>query len=270
MDNAGMVHQLAPLIWDLAIILSFAGIAALIFKKIGQPIVLGYLIAGIILGPYTPPYALLKDLPNIQILSELGVIFLMFSLGLEFGFTKVKRVGVAAGITAFGEVIVMLLLGFFTGKILGWDFDDCLFFGAALSISSTTIIIKVLDELNLQSHSFVQMVFGILIVEDLLAILLLVGLSTIVATQTIMLATIGWTTVKLILTIAIWFIAGYFLVPLLFRKMLQYASIETINYRYDCHLPIICVYRRFFSLCASPRCVYGRFNFNRNPTIGTY
>jgi CPA2 family monovalent cation:H+ antiporter-2 len=223
------MHPLAPLIKDLTIILGVASLVTLLFQKIRQPSVLGYLVAGIIIGPYTPPHALVSDIPNIQILSELGVIFLMFSLGLEFSFHKLKRVGFSAGITGLVEVIFMLLLGFAAGKLIGWSFYDSLFLSATLAISSTTIIIKALEELNLKTKRFAEIVFGVLIVEDLLAILLMVGLSTIVATQNIFSSAIVWAAVKLVLVIGGWFLLGYFLVPSLLRKIMQYASEETLT-----------------------------------------
>lgn len=148
------MFELPPLIQDLAVILGVASIVTLLFQRIHQPIVLGYLVAGVIIGPYTPPHALVNDIPNIKILSELGVIFLMFSLGLEFNFHKLTRVGISASITGIFEVILMIVLGIVTGKLLGWSFYDCLFLGAALSISSTTIIIKAIRELNLTKKYF--------------------------------------------------------------------------------------------------------------------
>jgi len=223
------MHALAPLIQDLAIILGVASIVTILFQKVRQPIVLGYLVAGIIIGPYTPPHALVSDIPNIQILSELGIIFLMFSLGLEFSFHKLKRVGFSASITGTVEVIFMLLLGMATGKLIGWSFYDSLFLGAALSISSTTIIIKALEELNLKTKRFAEIVFGILIVEDLIAILLMVGLSTIVLTNDIFSSAIFLSAAKLILVIGGWFLIGYFLVPSSLRKIMGYASEETLT-----------------------------------------
>lgn len=223
------MHELAPLIKDLAVILGVASIVTLLFQKIRQPVVLGYLIAGVIIGPYTPPYALVADLPSIQILSELGVIFLLFSLGLDFSFHKLKRVGFSAGVTGIFEVVLMLLIGFLTGIIIGWSFNDSIFLGAALAISSTTIIIKALEELHLKHKRFAELIFGILVVEDLLAILLLVALSTIVLTHQLFSLAMGWATVKLILVVGGWFLVGYFLVPTLFRRIMQYTSEETLT-----------------------------------------
>lgn len=223
------MYELAPLIYDLAIMLGLAGIVVLLFQRIRQPVVLGYLVAGIILGPYTPPYALVSDISNIQILSELGVIFLMFSLGLEFSFQKLTRVGFSATITGAIEVVLMLIIGYITGLALGWSHYDCLFLGAALSISSTTIIIKAIDELGLKTKRFAELIFGVLIVEDLLAILLLVALSTMVLTKTVLMSDMAIAGVRLVLVVGAWFLAGYFLVPPLFRKIAAYISEETLT-----------------------------------------
>jgi CPA2 family monovalent cation:H+ antiporter-2 len=205
--------HLAPLIRDLSIILSVAALVTLIFERTKQPVVLGYIVAGIIVGPFTPPIPLVTDLASIKVWAELGVIFLMFSLGLEFSFRKLARVGGSATITAILEVLFMLLIGYQTGRFFGWKFFDSLFLGAMLSISSTTIIIKTFDELGLKTKRFAELVFGILIVEDLVAILLLVTLSTIAINQSISLWVIGASTVKLVLVVGGWFIFGYFLVP---------------------------------------------------------
>lgn len=222
------MHSLPPLIYDLMIMLCIAGLITLLCQRIHQPVVLGYLIAGIIIGPYTPPYALVHDLASIKTLSELGVIFLMFSLGLEFSFHKLAKVGFSSCITGLFEVVLMLFIGFYVGKLLGWSFNDCLFLGAALSISSTTIIIKAIDELGLTKKRFAEIIFGILVVEDLLAILLLVALSTIVTTKNILSLDILWAAGKLILVIGGWFIAGYFLIPPFLRRIMQYANDETL------------------------------------------
>lgn len=175
--------------------------------------VLGYIIAGIIIGPHTPPFQLITDIPSIQTWAELGVIFLMFSLGLEFSFRKLARVGGSAVITAGAEVLFFLPVGFIVGKAFGWSSIDSVFLGAMLAISSTTIIIKALDELKLKTHRFAELIFAVLIVEDLIAILLLVGLSTFALTNTVSPLTLLLATLKLVLVVGGWFIAGYFVVP---------------------------------------------------------
>lgn len=223
------MHEIAPLIYDLAIMLGVAGIVMLIFQRIHQPVVLGYLVAGMIIGPYTPPHAFVNDIPNIRILSDLGVIFLMFSLGLEFSFQKLTRVGFSATVTGFLEVVFMVAIGYIVGRLIGWSYYDSLFLGAALSISSTTIIIKAIDELGLKTKRFAELIFGVLIVEDLLAILLLVALSTIVVTKNIFSVDMLMASVKLIVVVGGWFIVGYFLVPPLFRRISAYITEESLT-----------------------------------------
>lgn len=218
-----------PLIQDLAVILATAGLVTFLFRKIRQPVVLGYIVAGILVGPHTPPHAFVQDLPNIQTWSELGVIFLMFALGLEFTFHKLTRVGVAATVTAVVEVVAMLGLGFLAGRILGWNFMDSVFLGGILSISSTTIILKAFDELGLKSRKFAQTVFGILIVEDLVAILLLVALSTVAVSQTFFSWELLVAAVKLVLVVGSWIVIGYFVIPSFFRYAGRQLEDETLT-----------------------------------------
>jgi len=218
-----------PLIRDLAIILFVAGVVSLIFQRIRQPVVLGYLLAGVILGPHTGPFLLIKDVPNIKIWAELGVIFLMFSLGLEFSFRKLARVGITASVTTLFEVLSMLSLGYLAGRICGWTFMDSLFLGTMLCISSTTIIIKALEELNLKTRRFAELIFGVLIVEDLVAILILVGLSTFAKSNHFSAASIALSAGKLCLVIGSWFLTGYFLIPPFMRYAGKIGNKETIT-----------------------------------------
>jgi CPA2 family monovalent cation:H+ antiporter-2 len=220
------VH-LAPIIRDLAVILGIAGIITYIFRKIKQPVVLGYLCAGFIIGPHTPPFPMVSDLPNIKVWAEIGIIFVMFSLGLDFSFHKLVRVGRSASITALGEVGLMLVLGYGTGKLLGWGLLDCFFLGAILAISSTTIIFKAFDELKLNARTFAERVYGILIVEDLVAILLLVGLSTVAATNTIWDISLLLAVFQLIVVVGGWFLVGYFVIPTFFRRIGRWMDAET-------------------------------------------
>jgi CPA2 family monovalent cation:H+ antiporter-2 len=223
------MQPLAPLIKDLAVILGVASLVTLLFQKIRQPVVLGYLLSGIIVGPHVPPYDLVTDVPSLHTLSELGVIFLMFCLGLDFSFHKLKRVGTPAIISGLFEVLAVLLIGIVLGKILGWPIYDCIFLGAALSISSTTIIIKAMEELGLKNKHFAELVFGILIVEDLLAILLLAGLSIVVGTHAVLSATLADSAIKLFIVVGSWFLIGYFLIPTLIRKLVDVANQETLT-----------------------------------------
>ena len=220
--------HIAPLIHDLAIILGVAGAVTYIFQRIQQPVVLGYIIAGIIVGPYTPPFHLIEDLPNIRTWAELGVVFLMFSLGLEFSFRKLAQVGVSAGATAIFEVVLMILLGFGCGRIFGWSSSDSLFLGAMLSISSTTIIIKALDELGLKKRRFAEIIFGVLIVEDLVAILVLVALPMIEASQRFSIFTFAISAGKLLLVVGGWFIGGYFLIPRMMKQIGKHGTDEML------------------------------------------
>jgi CPA2 family monovalent cation:H+ antiporter-2 len=223
------MHELAPIITDLAVILGVASFVTLLFQWIRQPVVLGYLVAGIIVGPHLMTNSLLSDIPNIKAIAELGVIFLMFSLGLEFSFHKLVSVGFSASITGLLEVILMMVIGFGVGHAIGWSFYDSLFLGAALSISSTTIIIKALEELRLKGKRFAQLIFGVLIVEDLLAILLLVVLTTIVQSRQIVLSAFALDVVQLVVVVGSWFLIGYFLVPFFFRRVIDHVSQETLT-----------------------------------------
>lgn len=205
--------HLPPLIIDLAMILAVAGVMSFIFQKIGQPVVLGYILAGVIVGPHTPPVQLITDSAGIQTWAELGVIFLMFTLGLEFSFRKLLSVGMTATFAAGFEVIFFLVVGYGIGQWLGWTSMDSLFLGAMLSISSTTIIIKALDDLKLKTHRFASVIFGILIVEDLFAILLLVALTTIATNDSVSVYGLFTASLNLAIVVGGWFITGYFVVP---------------------------------------------------------
>lgn len=210
-------------------ILAAAGAVSFVFQRIRQPLVLGYIIAGLLIGPHMFSYRMVLDLPNIRIWAELGVIFLMFSLGLEFSFRKLAKVGISASVTSIFEVSAMALVGFGLGTFLGWSNWDRLFLGAMMAISSTTIIIKALDELKLKTRRFAEMIFGILIVEDLIAILMLVALSMLAASQTFSGLALLQSATRLVLVIASWFLAGYFVVPRMVRYVGRLGSDETLT-----------------------------------------
>ncbi|GAA4422976.1 cation:proton antiporter [Pontibacter saemangeumensis] len=212
-----MTH-LPNLITDLGLILVAAGITTLLFKWLKQPLVLGYIIAGLLVGPHTALFPTIIETENINIWAEIGVIFLLFSLGLEFSFKKLVKVGGASSIMALVEVVVMLLLGYVTGKILGWSTMDSIFLGGILSISSTTIIIRAFEELGVKSQRFAGLVFGVLIVEDLVAILLLVLLSTVAVSQQFAGAEMLEAVLKLAFFLLLWFLAGIFIIPTFLRK----------------------------------------------------
>ncbi|MEJ8756917.1 cation:proton antiporter [Pontibacter sp. H259] len=222
-----MTH-IPHLITDLGLILCAAGITTLIFKKLKQPLVLGYIIAGLLVGPHVAIFPTISEVENIQIWAEIGVIFLLFSLGLEFSFKKLVKVGGASSIMALVEVVVMLLLGYVTGKLLGWSTMDSIFLGGILSISSTTIIIRAFDELGVKTQRFAGLVFGVLIVEDLVAILLMVLLSTLAVSQQFAGSEMLYAVLKLGFFLVVWFLAGIFLIPTFLRKASKLMNDETL------------------------------------------
>jgi hypothetical protein len=155
-----MAH-VPQLIIDLALILGAAGVTTLVFRQLKQPLVLGYILAGLLVGPNFPIFPTITDQATIRIWAEIGVIFLLFGLGLEFSFKKLVKVGGSASVTGLVEIGAMLLLGYTTGQWLGWSGMDSLFLGGIIAISSTTIIIRAFDELGLKTQQFAGIVFGI-------------------------------------------------------------------------------------------------------------
>ena len=223
-----MTH-LPVLIYDLAMILLVASITTLIFKKLNQPLVLGYIIAGFLTGPHFNLFPTISDMNNISTWAEIGVIFLLFALGLEFSFNKLKGVGKTAIIGAFTEVSGLLLMGYLTGKILGWSTMDSIFLGGMLSMSSTTIIIKAFNDLKLRGQLFTEKVFGILIVEDIAGIIMMVMLSTLATTSE---SAPGFEMLFDVLRLAffliLWFIMGVYLIPSFFKKAYALMNDETL------------------------------------------
>lgn len=215
-------------IQDLAVIMLAAGFISILFHRLKQPVVLGYIIAGIIIGPYTPPFSLISNQESIQTLAQLGVVFLMFSLGLEFSFRELKKVGAMASIIALGEIIVMLWIGYEIGHVLGWRIVDSLFLGGILAISSTTIIIKALKELHLSKENFAQLIYGILIVEDLLGIAIIAILSSIAISGSVEVADVLWTMGKLLIFIIITVFVGLYTIPKILAYVAAFHSRETL------------------------------------------
>lgn len=218
--------HLATFLQDLAVIMIVAGIVTVIFHQLKQPVVLGYILSGVILSRHTPPYALIQDENTIKTLAELGVVFLMFSLGLEFSIRKLMRVGTAALIAAVAEIIVMIFIGYEIGRFFGWRFMDSIFLGAMLAISSTTIIIKALDELGMKRERFAQLIFGILIIEDILAIGILAILSSIAISGSIDVVNFTITMGKLFVFLVVSLVIGIFLVPRLLTYVTRFNSKE--------------------------------------------
>ncbi|OWK73239.1 sodium:proton antiporter [Flavobacteriaceae bacterium JJC] len=211
--------HLPKLIEDLALILIVAAIVVLIFRKIKQPLVLGYIIAGFLVSPNFKIFPSVADGENIKTLAEIGVIFLLFSLGLEFSFKKLMNVGGSASVTAFVEIIFITIAGYFTGKMLGWSTMDSMFLGGMLASSSTTIIIRAFDELGVKTKNFAKTVFGVLVVEDIVVILLMVLLSTIAVTKEFEGTQILFTVAKLLFFLSLWFLLGIFLLPTFLKKI---------------------------------------------------
>ncbi|NSL90737.1 cation:proton antiporter [Chitinophaga solisilvae] len=220
--------HLPQLIIDLALILGAAGIITLLFKRLKQPMVLGYIIAGFIVGPHFHLFPSISDGEGIKIWSEIGVIFLLFSLGLEFSFKKLMRVGGTAAITAFVEIIFITVAGYFTGQLMGWGVMDSLFLGGLLASSSTTIIIRAFEELGIKKKPFTKIVFGVLVIEDIVVILLMVLLSTMAVSKQFEGTQMLFTIAKLLFFLAVWFLAGIFLLPTFLKKMEKYMNSETL------------------------------------------
>jgi len=220
--------HLPDLIADLGLILAAAGITTLIFKRIKQPLVLGYILAGLLVGPHLDFFPSVTDTKSINIWGEIGVIFLLFSLGLEFSFKKLVKVGGSASITAIVEVVFMLLIGFSAGKLMGWKTMDSIFLGGILSVSSTTIIIRAFEELGVKHKKFAGLVFGVLIVEDLVAILLLVLLSTVAVSQQFAGSEMLISIAKLAFFLVLWFLGGIFLIPTFLKATRKLMNDETM------------------------------------------
>lgn len=210
--------HLKPLISDLGLILMTAGIAVLLFKKIKQPLVLGYLVAGFLAGNNFDFFPSVEDKAGVETWAEIGIIFLLFSLGLEFSFKKLMKVGGSASITATTQIIFMVILGYFVGMAMGWKEMDSIFLGAILAISSTTIILKTFDELGVKTQKFAGIVLGSLIVQDIVAILMMVLLSTVAVSQQFSGGELLQSILKLVFFLTLWFIGGIFFIPTLLRK----------------------------------------------------
>lgn len=222
------MSELAPFISDLALILICAGIMTLVFKRLKQPLVLGYIVAGFLASPHVTFTPSVIDMANIHTWSEIGVIFLLFALGLEFSFKKLVRVGGTAIIAACTIILCMILAGMFVGWSFGWKHMDCLYLGGMLAMSSTTIIYKAFDDLGLRQQRFAGLVLSILILEDILAIVLMVMLSTMAVSQNFegieMIYSIG----KLLFFLILWFVVGIYIIPTFLKRSRKWMGNETL------------------------------------------
>lgn len=213
---------------DLAVVMCVAAVATILFRQFKQPVVLGYILAGVVIGPHTPPFELIHGEETIKTLAELGVIFLMFSLGLEFSLRKLQKVGAAAFIAAALEILIMMLAGYELGRVFGWSKMDSVFLGAILAISSTTIIIKALEGLGKTKEPFAGLIFGILIVEDILAILMIVLLTGFAMTGEINPGQIGMTILGLGSFLGILLVGGLIIVPRFLNYVAKFKSDEML------------------------------------------
>ena len=214
------------LISDLALILILGAVATVVFKMLKQPIVLGYIVAGFLASPH---FALLPSVAveaNIEFWAQIGIIVLLFSLGLEFSFKKLIDVGGSAILTALIIVLGMLGLGFVVGKFLGYGLVNSIFLGGMISMSSTTIIIKALTDLNMRQRRFVPMTFAVLIVEDLFAVVMMVILSSIALNNSVRGDEMLGSILKLSFFLIMWFTVGIFMIPTLFKRFKRYISDE--------------------------------------------
>ena len=222
------MNELAPLIADLALILICAGVMTLIFKKLKQPLVLGYIVAGFIASPHFTLTPSVIDAASIHVWSDIGVIFLLFALGLEFSFKKIVKVGGPAIIAALTIIFGMIFLGFMVGSAFGWSKMDALFLGGMICMSSTTIIYKAFEDLGLAKKKFAGLVMSILILEDILAVVLMVVLSTVSVSSNFEGGELVGSILKLVFFLVLWLVVGIYLIPVILRKTRTLMNDETL------------------------------------------
>ncbi|MCC6599963.1 MAG: cation:proton antiporter [Crocinitomicaceae bacterium] len=222
-----MLH-LPTLITDLALILGAAAFVTLLFKKLKQPVVLGYIVAGLLVGAKFKFFPTVIEYDSIRTWADIGVIFLLFTLGLEFSFKKLIKVGGVAVITAITGVGFTMLTGYGLGKLIGWNFMDSLFLGGTLAIASTTIIFRAFEELGVKSQKFTGIVIGVLVIEDLVAVVLLVILSTVAVSRTFIGEEMIGSVLKLVFFLILWFVSGIFFLPSILKSLRKLITEETL------------------------------------------
>lgn len=216
------------LVSDLALILISAGIVTIIFKLLRQPLVLGYIVAGFLVGPHLNIFPTVADIASIEVWSEIGIIFLLFGLGLEFSFKKLFTVGSKAFVTAIIEILSMIAVGVLLGFIMGWGVMESIFLGGMLAMSSTTIIIKAFEDMKLKNEPFVDLTMVVLIIQDVVAVVMMVLLSTAAASKQSAGMEMLMSIVKLIFFLILWFVVGIYLIPTFFKKAKKYINDETL------------------------------------------
>jgi len=214
---------------DLCVIMLVASITSLLFKLLRQPVVLGYIVAGIIIGPYVIGDSWVLNEDSVKTWGEIGVLFLLFAMGLEFSFKKLLKMGSTALIAAGVIVIGMMFFGFVTGRLLGWNEMNSIFLAGMLSMSSTTIVFKALDDLKMRGQKFAKICFSILIVEDLFAIILMVLLSSVATTRTFEGTTVAYEILKLSAYLVLWFFVGIVVLPTFLRFFRNHMTDELLT-----------------------------------------
>ena len=219
--------ELPDMIQDLALILIVAGVVTLIFKKLKQPLVLGYIVAGFLVSPNMPYTASVADMENVHLWADIGVMFLLFSLGLDFSFKKILKMGASPIISTCTIIFCMSMLGFSVGRLFGWEQMDCIFLGGMLAMSSTTIIYKAFDDLGLRQQQFAGLVMSVLILEDILAIVMMVMLSAI-AQGNLEGSQMVESVMRIVFFLILWLVVGIFAIPLFLRRVRSLINAEVL------------------------------------------
>lgn len=220
--------ELPELVKDLALILVVAGVVSLVFKMLKQPLVLGYIVAGFLVSPHMPYTMSVMDRADVQTWADIGVIFLLFALGLDFSFKKILKMGAAPVIAAAVIILSMMALGFGVGKIFSWGYMDCIFLAGMLAMSSTTIIYKAFDDLGLRQQHFASLVMSVLILEDILAIVMMVLLSAIAGGNNPDGSQMVGSILSIVFFLILWFVVGIFLIPIFLRRVRKVINEETL------------------------------------------
>lgn len=216
------------LVKDLALILIAAGVFTVISKALKQPLILGYIIAGFIVSPHLGLFPSVTSTESVKQWSEIGIIFLLFALGLEFSFKRLLKVGSSALITSGTKCIGMFIVGIVAGNAIGWTMMESIFLGGLLSMSSTTIIIKAYDEMGLKNKPYANLIFGSLVVEDLIAVLLMVLLSTLAVSNKFAGGEMVMSLARLAFFLILWFLVGIYVIPILLKKARKYLNDEIL------------------------------------------
>ena len=222
------MSEIPSLIEDLALILIVAGIVTLLFKRLKQPLVLGYIVAGFLVSPNMPYTASVVDHDNVHLWADIGVMFLLFSLGLDFSFKKILKMGASPIISTCTIIFCMSMLGVLVGQAFHWSKMDCIFLGGMLAMSSTTIIYKAFDDLGLRQQQFAGLVMSVLILEDILAIVMMVMLSAVASGNDLEGGQMLGAIMKIAFFLILWLIVGIFAIPLFLRKVRNLINNEVL------------------------------------------